>query len=241
MLTLTLAFGCASIPGCYALPVSKSKNVAEYTANSTVEGMLDVAVVIKARDPDTDEPDRIVGSGVVVQHKKGKRILVLTAKHVADAVSDKMYVTHCTGKCDKDAAAHTIRREEKYDLALIATDQVAATDGPEVTLATTEPSVGDELYIVGSPNGHHFNVSRGILSSVYVTEETERKYYRTDAAVYFGNSGGGAFNEDGELVAIVVQLEAMGLLGIMTGIVPGSGALVPLDKVWFFLYGKPLN
>lgn len=77
---------------------------------------------------------------------------------------------------------------------------------------SNEVYVGDTVYAVGNPLGYGLSVSSGIVSvsSDYVTmtslDETSTiklREIRMDASVNSGNSGGGLFNVNGELIGVV--------------------------------------
>lgn len=70
-------------------------------------------------------------------------------------------------------------------------------------------TVGETAIAVGNPEGEGMSVTQGIVSvdSEYIslsTDGTTRSHrsMRIDAALYEGNSGGGAFNADGELIGL---------------------------------------
>ncbi len=231
-LVCALAFSISTLSSCCSVPVKHGSppEYSSFTVNGEVKPMLDATIAVKTLE------GRILGSGVVIRHRAGEPLIILTAKHVTDAVDDVMYISDCVHNCNDLIAAHTIKRGDGVDLAMVVSDDKMESDGPEAPIASVEPSIGDAIYIVGSPNGHNFNLSHGLLSSVYVSHGL--KMYRTDAPVYFGNSGGPAFYSARELVGIVIQLEGMSVGDELSGVVPGSGTLVPLDTIVRFVYGS---
>lgn len=73
-------------------------------------------------------------------------------------------------------------------------------------------SAGDEVYTIGNPSGNGISVCKGIISveSEYITMQSidesttvTLREIRVDASVNSGNSGGGLFNADGEVIGIV--------------------------------------
>ncbi|MDE6676138.1 MAG: S1C family serine protease, partial [Clostridia bacterium] len=108
-----------------------------------------------------------------------------------------------------------------YDIAVLKVTNATAfkeTDtnrvyAQAVTVADSDSvTVGERVYALGNPNGEGFSATGGVVSvlSEYVTvlRADERAQIslpeiRTDAAVNHGNSGGGLFNAEGELVGIV--------------------------------------
>ena len=99
-----------------------------------------------------------------------------------------------------------------YDVAVIrANTQDLKKVNPQVAEAkiNKEYAVGDVTYAIGNPNLHGISVTKGIVSvdSENITlkiDNIERSYrsIRTDTALTHGNSGGGLFNEYGELIGL---------------------------------------
>ena len=75
-----------------------------------------------------------------------------------------------------------------------------------VTVNTSDPVAGQATFAIGCPVLYTFSVTSGIVSveSEYITTKYSDnvRVYRTDAALNSGNSGGGMFNEYGELMGI---------------------------------------
>lgn len=75
-----------------------------------------------------------------------------------------------------------------------------------VTVNTTAPVAGQATFAVGTPSLYTFSVTSGIVSveSEYISTaySSNVRVYRTDTALNSGNSGGGMFNENGELMGI---------------------------------------
>ena len=86
------------------------------------------------------------------------------------------------------------------------------------------PRLGEHLYTVGYPTNvltgeQQLNITDGVFAGQYNPESGE---YRITAPIYFGNSGGGAWAEDGCLVGLTVSLVRS---------VEGSGWIVPADEL----------
>ena len=156
-------------------------------------------------DIQEQEVEAATGSGVVI----GENGIVLTNYHVVeDASSLKITVG-----------------EEKYEATLLAYDEnldVAILQAPELSLAPVALGdsdtlmVGDWAICIGNPLGEQFSgtVTVGIVSALdrAVSSSSYDKYGRketitntmiqTDAAINSGNSGGGMFSVNGELMGI---------------------------------------
>lgn len=60
--------------------------------------------------------------------------------------------------------------------------------------------VGQRVYAIGAPKGFELTLSEGLVSSLRDYEGSQ--YIQTSAAISPGSSGGGLFNEQGELIGI---------------------------------------
>ena len=89
-------------------------------------------------------------------------------------------------------------------------------------------SVGDTAIAIGNPLGNlGGTVTQGIISALdrqITLEGKTMQLIQTDAAVNPGNSGGGMFNDKGELIGVVVAKSG-------GTIVEGIGFAIPVDKV----------
>ncbi len=100
-----------------------------------------------------------------------------------------------------------------YDLAIVRarTEDVKKINGnvKPVSFASSY-FVGESVVAIGNPQGRGISVTKGIVCvhDEYISlsiDGTARNYrsIRVDAAVYGGNSGGGLFNADGELIGLI--------------------------------------
>ncbi len=99
-----------------------------------------------------------------------------------------------------------------YDLALLrvnTADLLAINEDAQAITFADHYSVGETAIAIGNPNGDGISVTKGIVSvdNEYITlsvDGTARQYrsIRIDTPLYNGNSGGGLFNEEGELIGI---------------------------------------
>jgi len=96
--------------------------------------------------------------------------------------------------------------DEKADIAVLQFD---ATDTPSVRALGDSDNlrVGDEVYAIGTPSGLEGTVSTGTISNP-VQEVAERSYIQFTASISPGSSGGGLFDEDGEVIGITAAVVA---------------------------------
>lgn len=102
--------------------------------------------------------------------------------------------------------------EISYDVAVVkakTADILKVNPGAVAVTLNTKYAVGDTTYAVGNPDDKGLSVTEGIVSvdSEMMTldiDKTIRSYraLRTDTALYHGNSGGGLFNINGQLIGL---------------------------------------
>lgn len=116
---------------------------------------------------------------------------IITANHCIDSelmsLGEVTYVTFDgilgVGK--------VVKRLLGEDLALLETEM-----SHHYVVVSSSFRVGDRVHIVGHPIGLGWSYTVGIISA------HRGEYIQVSAPIFFGNSGGGAFNEAGELVGI---------------------------------------
>jgi S1-C subfamily serine protease len=185
---------------------------------------------------ETEDDFRPIGAGVVIHCKKGQPKVVVTAWHVVKAIQeDEDAETTSKGfiivgnRRDYDfTLTRLAAKMEKHDLALLVGAGPEKNDCASVKLAAELPDIGSTVWAIGSPMGKERNVTRGVLSHVYTYEGVQ--LYRTDAALFFGNSGGPMFNDTGELVGINVSVSVFARPPIIM-LIPGGGNAVGLPHI----------
>jgi serine protease Do len=122
----------------------------------------------------------------------------VTNAHVLDT-AESAEITTQDGKI---YTAKVIGTDPKTDLALIKADQRA--DFPFVKLADSVPRVGDRVFALGNPFGLGGTVTTGIVSARNrdIGTSAYEDFIQIDAPVNLGNSGGPAFDVDGNVVAV---------------------------------------
>jgi len=172
MLLLSMAAMC---PVVY-VPVTPATSV-----QANVYSMAKVSCVTVMTDTGS-------GSGFCVGEE-----LIAIAKHV---VEDAKWVLIITAS-GRTFPVYEVTQSEKTDLALL---KYFGDVLPVLNLSGGVPSVGDNVFVIGSPLGvkeFRLYLTTGIVGSVdgliFVT-----------ADVNPGNSGGPLFNERGEVVGVVV-------------------------------------
>jgi serine protease Do len=122
----------------------------------------------------------------------------VTNNHVVDHAKS-VQVTTADGDTYK---ARVIGTDPKTDLALIKVD--GKGDFPYVKFADQEPQVGDWVIAVGNPFGLGGTVTAGIVSAEArdIGAGPYDDYIQIDAPINKGNSGGPAFDVNGNVIGI---------------------------------------
>ena len=97
--------------------------------------------------------------------------------------------------------------DEKHDLALLEVVGKAVPPHRVAKLADTTPELGEHVNVVGQPVGMYWTYAQGNVSAyrgkdMVKGHDSEGPWLQVAAPVYYGNSGGGCFNDYGELVGI---------------------------------------
>jgi S1-C subfamily serine protease len=97
--------------------------------------------------------------------------------------------------------------DKKHDLALLKVDGNVIPPHTFAKLADEAPGVGEHVYILGHVKGLYWSHIEGVVSAVrgdlpVFSLDIHGPFLQISGPVYYGNSGGGAFNTKGELVGI---------------------------------------
>jgi serine protease Do len=122
----------------------------------------------------------------------------VTNNHVVDS-ADKVEVTTDDGKT---YSAKVIGTDARTDLALIKVE--GGSNFPFAKLSDGKPRIGDWVLAVGNPFGLGGTVTAGIVSASGrdIGNGPYDDFIQIDAPVNKGNSGGPAFNTEGEVMGV---------------------------------------
>ena len=143
------------------------------------------------------------GSGIVVRVEpaiKGyEKVFILTANHaVKDVLIPVDYLKGMSNVVSADVFG-IWKADEDRDIAVIVGLVRTGIAKPAIISETGQFDIGDKLYASGVPMGLT-SITSGIASS----KNGPVGIY--SGGVTFGNSGGGVFNEKGELVGIITKV-----------------------------------
>ena len=142
------------------------------------------------------------GSGVVVGDYE-----VVTNCHVLGEAADVAVrqAADWSGRETYRMVAYLLAQNDERDLCLLFVDQLPEPPAAQAVRlgAAKVLSIGEEVYAVGAPAGLELSLSRGVVSQLRgAFGKRSAPLVQTDAAISPGSSGGGLFNQSGELVGI---------------------------------------
>jgi S1-C subfamily serine protease len=170
-----------------------------------------------------------MGAGTIIK-KTDKSMYILTCYHVVNDIITlnklgmKMSASIGYSKSDEINkvaglviyGAEVIKYDIEHDIALLKTS-IVDNELKVANIATSEPNKGDIVFSIGNPLGLLRTVSQGILANKV------EGFFISENVTTFGNSGGGLYNINGELVGIPSQV--MGYEGGLTK--EGNPAFIP--------------
>lgn len=143
-----------------------------------------------------------IGSGVTLKYKD--KFYVLSAGHMAESKEDKLFLNENGQEiCELEIVKQEFDPNlspKGHDLILLRPKNSDIVPRIYIELAEVEPGISEEIYIVGNTLGMEDVISKGRVNMylenfMYVTGDS-----------YFGNSGGGIYNEEGKLVGIMSHI-----------------------------------
>ncbi|MCI8514203.1 MAG: PDZ domain-containing protein [Lachnospiraceae bacterium] len=148
------------------------------------------------------------GSGVIIG-QTDEELIILTNDHVINGASS-LTITFAD---DTTASAAVKGTDANADLAVIAVKKSDLSEDTIKNLAVArfgssdDMKIGQAVIAIGNALGTGQSVTVGVVSALnrrLNVEGTDMTLMQTDAAINFGNSGGGLFNTEGELIGINV-------------------------------------
>lgn len=99
-----------------------------------------------------------------------------------------------------------VKYDEAHDLALLRTD-VNVPYHSVITVASFNPLVGEKVHCIGHKIGYTYSYNEGTVAAYRNQDLREKEgklgpFLQLDSQIFFGSSGGGTFNDKGELVGI---------------------------------------
>lgn len=160
---------------------------------------------------------RSLGSGVIIDAGG----LVLTNEHVVSQASE-ITVRLADRRSFK---AEVVGADPDFDIAVLRLRMPGKERLPAVRIGRSDDlMIGETVVAIGNPYGLSNTVTRGVVSALHRSLQTEHRHYedfiQTDATIHPGSSGGALFNIHGELIGINTAVHTGG----------GIGFSIPVDK-----------
>jgi serine protease Do len=148
----------------------------------------------RRQQPSPHERGVSQGSGFIISSDG----YVVTNNHVVQGAEELTVRTNT----DEEFTAKVVGTDPKTDLALLKIE--SGKPFAFVSFAKKEPRVGDWVIAVGNPFGLGGTVTTGIISARgrNIGSGPYDDFLQIDAPIIKGNSGGPAFNLDGEVIGI---------------------------------------
>lgn len=205
------------------------------------------------------------GSGVIYSHNKlAGDAIIITNYHVVhkissiteNGISDDISVYLYGSTASNQAIEATyIGGSATYDLAVLKisnSDMIKNAEIKSINIRNSgEMHVGDTAIAIGNPEASGFSVSSGIISVDSETIEMDSadgtgvkvnmRVMRIDTPVNSGNSGGGLFDSDGNLIGIVnAKIMASDVDNIAYAI-PSSTMSAVVDNILYHCQGTDIE
>ncbi len=207
------------------------------------------------------------GSGVIYEIDANGDAFIVTNHHVVydsssdtdNGISDKIYIYLYGLESEAYAIPATyIGGSANYDLAVLYVDAdevlKAAYESGAAAAAeignSDKTTPGNTTIVIGNPSADEIggiSVTSGIVSvdSEYITMtsstgtgEVQFRVIRTDAPVNSGNSGGGMYNDKGELIGIVNAKISSSDIENIGYALPSNVVRAIADNIIDYCYGK---
>lgn len=181
---------------------TQPRDNAEYSAlakvaNECIKSVVIINITETATAYGQEYTTAGAGSGVIYT-KDG---YIITNYHVVGKDTKTISVVLYNGEVYE---GKYIYGDEYADISVIKIEKTDCT--PAKIGDSTKMVLGDTVLAIGNPLGYGLSVTDGIVSALardVTVENTTMTLMQTSAAINSGNSGGGLFNADGELIGIV--------------------------------------
>lgn len=133
-----------------------------------------------------------IGSGFWISSNR-----VVTNHHVIRGIKN-LFIKQ-VGKKQLIKVKKVVIADSQKDLAVL---EVEGNIGRELKLSETSVAIGEDIYVIGNPEGLEGTLSQGIISQLRKIDG--KQFLQITAPVSPGSSGGPVLNKNGEVVGVVV-------------------------------------
>lgn len=180
-----LPFLLCCVIGCLA---ANPGDTYALTPSQVFDRVASSVVIVDVRDGTGGQVG--LGSGVIVDPS-----VVITNCHVADKG-----VSLSVRQGSQSVPAYVTAADRDRDICVLRLVAFATIGDPiPHVVSVKNVRVGQEVVAIGAPSGLELSLSRGVISQVRQVSAS-RTLIQTDAAISPGSSGGGLFDEEGQLL-----------------------------------------
>ena len=162
------------------------------SASQIAKNTLPSVVAVITED---SQGDTIFGSGFFIGTN-----LIATNYHVVKNAS--RITVKLVAQKKRFLIEDVVAIDEERDLAILKVEGLSARP---LTLGLSKPNIGDEIYVVGNPEGLEGTFSQGIVSA-----RRHDSLFQITAPISHGSSGGPVLNKRGEVIGMVIGTIAEG-------------------------------
>jgi S1-C subfamily serine protease len=177
-----------------------------------------------------NDSDMVTGSGITIKYKNN--FYILSAGHLISTLQDKVFLSE---NGERICELEIIKVDHKLDLLLMRPKDSDIIPLVYSTLALEEYPKSEKVFVCGNPAG-----IEDILSEGRIVEYKGHVMYIQDSC-WFGSSGGGVFNQQGELIGIISFLSIVDSnpFGMNKNVQPlfVIDGIVRLEAIYSFLEG----
>lgn len=148
------------------------------------------------------------GSGTLVQYKD--LTLVLTAKHVADGVLGSTYLI---ARENEQRDSVLIYQSKEHDIAVLLLQNSFRYAKPMPWKPTKNYDIGTDIIYSGHPSWHKLMSFEGRIAG-YEQDPVAGTQLIVNTYGWFGCSGSGIYNTDGELIGILYGVDVQYTFGV---------------------------
>ena len=201
-----------------------SDSLEEYLKKEVEYNILRYTVFIE------NDSDMVTGSGITIKYKNN--FYILSAGHLISTLQDKVFLSE---NGERICELEIIKVDHKLDLLLMRPKDSDIIPLVYSTLALEEYPKSEKVFVCGNPAG-----IEDILSEGRIVEYKGHVMYIQDSC-WFGSSGGGVFNQQGELIGIISFLSIVDSnpFGMNKNVQPlfVIDGIVRLEAIYSFLEG----
>jgi len=190
------------------------------TSTDDLASLIHAVVYLASYDCERSGSGTIVGDGRhiltnahVVERRAGSpcEVGIWFTKSDTEEVYTFDAAGYCRSRCEPDAVGQVVAIESTLDLAILelrdpadhSIINAAELGYPVLPLSTDRPEFREDLFVLGYPGsgGLTITTTDGIYSGLS-KDWPPYDYYKTDATINHGNSGGAAFTGDGRFIGV---------------------------------------